>query len=188
MKVSAEGILNSAQNIKNQQAKIQSEKTETKKSQKTDSVDITLRVNNHLESLEEQVRSYQTSLTKNQVIREGIKKLQSTDAVSADDQQKIFGAFKYNNEDVLANFIGDSSSRENVQTRMETIQRMINEDVKKLRSLEVEVENIFASNLADDEKTSHFRENAPQVLTDMRDGSIQDLTSLNSESVRRLTR
>jgi hypothetical protein len=179
MKVSAEGILNSAQNIKNQQAKIQSEKTETKKSQKTDSVDITLRVNNHLESLEEQVRSYQTSLTKNQVIREGIKKLQSTDAVSA---------FKYNNEDVLANFIGDSSSRENVQTRMETIQRMINEDVKKLRSLEVEVENIFASNLADDEKTSHFRENAPQVLTDMRDGSIQDLTSLNSESVRRLTR
>ena len=67
MKITADGILGSAQKINNKRQAEEGNKG-AKKDIKTDSIILGKAINSRIETLEKEIKDIQTSLTKNQII------------------------------------------------------------------------------------------------------------------------
>jgi hypothetical protein len=188
MKVSIEGILGSAQKM-NRQRKVEGEQTENRnQASRGDSVNLTRKVNTRLDGIDSEVRDIQTSLTRNQIIRNGIGALQQDYARGGTNQRQIMNDYTYQGEQVLRNHVGDNITGELLDARRQAVDQNIMQEVSSLRRLQVEADNLMASNLAGPEQVDRFMENNGDFMTSLRNANPENLSNLSYDSVMRLTR
>ena len=72
MKVSIDNILGTARKINNQRQLEEENLGKRKKEVKSDSVSISTKVNSRLDGIEREFREIQSSLTRNQIVRDGL--------------------------------------------------------------------------------------------------------------------
>jgi hypothetical protein len=181
MKVTIDNLVGSA-------GRIQSQRASAEKNQKTsvkgDSAEIASKVDSRLVSLEGDMRASQTELSKNQVIQEGISKA-IDDLGKGKNPSATINAVTFNDKKVLLDFLGDSEpSKETLFEKGKTINDYIKESITKITRLQVEAENIQASNLTGgkDIESSLKQSLESTKLSDAYSGS------LNADAVRRLIR
>ena len=104
MKISIDGILGTA--TKDQQPEGAGGKQSNKKKSdvKTDSVSIGSRINTRLDAMETEFRDVQSSLTRNQIIRDGIEQLRADFQKGGQEQQNILNSVTFEGKKVLARF------------------------------------------------------------------------------------
>ena len=149
MKISIDSVLGSARRI-NSQRNIDGETKDKKKREvSTDSVEIENRVLSRLKTIQMELKDIQSSLTRNQIIHEGINSLRKDLAKGSGERDKIMDEVRFDNKKVLHEFVGESITEEILNNKQERIDNLIRDDISTLRRLQVEVENILASNLTD---------------------------------------
>ena len=112
MKVTVDGILGSAQNINNKKKTEETGLKQDTKSIKSDSVNISKIVNSRIEALGKEVKDIQISLTKNQILRDGIDNL--LNASSAEATDKILNETTFNGKKILKDFVGTDVNSQSV--------------------------------------------------------------------------
>ena len=186
MKITADGILGSAQKINNQK-KTEDESFSTGiKEQKTDSVSISKIVNSRIESIEKEIRELQTSLAKNQSTNNGLDQLEKA-IVSGDKTDEILAKNTFNGKQVLKDFMGPEITPEILKSKKEEVKTLIKEDVNNLTKVQVELDNIIASDLAGTKKVE-------SLMTDLNEffkgniASVDSISSLDADKVMKLIR
>ncbi len=182
MKITAEGILGSAQKINNQR-KLNENSDKSKADIKTDSLSLGKALNSRIESIEREIKEIQTSLTKNQIIREGIDNLSKN--TSPEAMAEILQKTTYNGQKILQDFLGKDITPSLLMSKREEIQKLINEDVNSLTRIQVETDNIAASNLASGKKFESLVKNVNDIFKDasLNSGAI---SNLDADKVMRL--
>ena len=147
MKISIDSILGSARKINNQKEH-EEKNLDTKKSDaKTDSVSIGNRLTVRLDAIESEFREIQSSLTRNQIIRDGIEQLRNDLQNNGKNQQNILKSVTFEGKEVLRAFIGDPVTGLNLTAQQEKNSGLINDEINRLKKLQVELDNIMASDL-----------------------------------------
>ena len=186
MKVSIDSILGSARRINDQRKLDEDSVGKKRKDVASDSVKIEKRVNSRLDSIQKDLRDLQSSLTRNQIIHQGIKQLQEDFSTGSRNRQGIMGDFTFENKNVLHSFVGDNISSDILKSRLETVNNLIRDDVSGLKKLHVEVENILASNISKSEKVGTILDRIGTLLGDRNISSLNSMSQLNAETVMRL--
>lgn len=158
MKVSIEGILNSARRMKGQNF-IDEESLHKKKGKiEKDSIEISSKINSRLLSIQKELSDIQSSMTRSQIIKEGISLLISDLDKGGERQDLILNELKFGNEKVLRAFVGINPEKDELILKSDSINKNIEKDVSSLKKLQIEVENILASNLAGSTSESVIRD------------------------------
>jgi hypothetical protein len=175
MKVSIDGIVGSAQRINNQ--RLVEDEGQKKREVRSDSVSINSRINSRLDTIETELRDIQTSLTKNQTVRDGVNQLIADQRNGGARQEQILSDVTFNSAPALREFIGGSLNADGFGEKLRQITEAINLDTGKLKRLQVEVDNITASNLAGQKTGS---------LMDSINGSLLKADSINPALISQL--
>ncbi len=186
MKVSIDGILGSAKKINNQKQLDEESLNRKKKDVKTDTVSISRKVNSRLESIETELRDIQSSLTKNQIINDGIKQLVEDSGKGGKNRENILNDVSFEGKKVLTQFVGDNFEPAQLNARGETVNNIIESNISRLKKLQVEVDNILASDLAGEGKAEGVQANIDSLYRAADSGNLENLTSLKVDSVMRL--
>lgn len=185
MKITADGLLGSAQKINNKRKLEESALKDGKSEVKSDSVSISNKISSRVETISREISQLQTSLTENQIVREGISTIQNGN-LTEDAVSDLFEKTTFNDKEILRDFLEGKSDPETVQSKMTDVEKMINSDINEIRKVQVEVDNFIASNLAG----NRFDE----LLTDTNNliGSggtdFNSISNLNAEKVMKLVR
>ncbi len=186
MKISVEGILGSARRI-NQEREQGGEALNRKRAgAKADSVSISTRLNTRLDSLDREFQRVQSSLTKNQIIRDGLNQLMSGQGAGGKDTAAILDSVTFEGNQVLREFVGEQVTPETLNAGSEQIGTMINNDIESMKRLYVEMENIVASNLVGQEKLESIVNNMDGLFEQVRSDTIETISRLKPDSVMRL--
>jgi len=186
MKITADGLLGQAQKINNQK------KTETEsqalgiKENRQDSVSIGKIVNSRVESIEKEIRDLQTSLAKNQSVSNGMDQLDKA-LSSGGNTAEILEKNTFNGKQVLRDFVGPELTPEIIRSKKEEIKNLVKNDISSLTKVQVELENIIASDLAGNKKV----ESLMTGLTEFFKGnaaSVDSISNLDAEKVMKLIR
>jgi hypothetical protein len=186
MKVSIDGILGSAQKINSQLQLDEDNLAKKKKEVRSDSVNIGSRVNSRLDTIESELRDIQTSLTKNQIIRNGIDQLVSDGESGGSRREQILSDVRFNGNDVLREFIADYTDLERLDEKSLQVNDNIAGDTSRLKRLQVEVDNIMASNLAGPDRADSLMKDISGVLSDLNAVNPASISQLNPDSVMKL--
>ena len=89
MKISIDGILGSAKRINSQRSPDEESRDRKKKEVSADSIEIRNRVLSRLETIQKEFKEIQSSLTVNQIINEGIKRLRDDLAKGSEHKDAI---------------------------------------------------------------------------------------------------
>ncbi|HNX60240.1 MAG TPA: hypothetical protein PKK43_14155 [Spirochaetota bacterium] len=188
MKITAEGLLGSASKI-NSQRGASSEKEKGSVGAKSDRADITSRIDSRLVSLQSELSETQTELSKNQIVKEGLSRF--VDEFNKGGNIKaVLNDVKFNDKKVLIDYLGDNGDALTMNMLSEKnneIDSLIVRDTNKLTKLQVESENIFASNLS---KGSKHESVFDQISAMMDNGGNRSasISNLNPDAVLRLIR
>ncbi len=185
MKVTADGILGSAQKINN---KKKTEETDVKldsKSVKSDSINLSKVINSRIEALGKEVKDIQTSLTKNQIIRDGIDQLLT--ASSSGAAETILNETTFNNSKILKEFIGTTFTPQEIESKKSDVKTLISGDVNTLTKIQVEMDNIIASDLTSNKKVETLMAGVSETLKRTPAG-LENISNLDAEKVMRLIR
>jgi hypothetical protein len=187
MKITVDGILGSAQKINNKKKADETELKQDKKEIKPDSVNISRIINSRIESLEKEVKDIQTSLTKNQIIHEGIDRLMT--ASTPDDVKKIMNETTFNNSKILKEFMhsGTSFTPEMIASRKNEAKTLLSNDVNSLTKIQVEMDNIIASDLTGSKKVENLLAGVNETLKKTPAG-LENISNLDADKVRKLIR
>ncbi len=187
MKVSIEGILVSAKKI-NADRQIGEEGLNRRRGAdvKTDSVEIENRLGYRLDLIQRELKDIQTSLTKNQVVRDGVDRLMSDFADGGRNTAAILEEAQFEGKKALRDFVGSGVTPEVLTAKMERINALIAQDVTKLTRLQVEVENILASNLASSDRVGSVMRSIESALEKTDAPALYSLSRLSSDTVIRL--
>jgi len=188
MKVSVDGILGSARKINNQRQLDEDNLGKKKKDIKSDSVSIGTKVNSRIDSIETELRDIQSSLTSNQIIKDGIEQLRDDYNRGGSNQEAILSEVKFEGEDVLKNFIREPVDGKSLDSKYDLIVNDITDDASRLKKLQVEVDNIMASNLAGTEKVDNLMTDINSVVLDIQNANLDSISSLRPDAVMRLIR
>ena len=183
MKVSIDGILGSAQRI-NSQRQVDDE-SQKKKDVRMDSVNIGAKINSRLDSIESELRDIQTSLTKNQIVRDGVDQLAVDYKSGGTKQEQILSGVTFNGSQALRDFMGGAIFADSFAEKLRQINEAINADIGKLRKLQVEVDNITASNLAGT-KTDRLMDSINNALSSTDNVNPAVISQLNPDAVMKL--
>lgn len=186
MKVSIDSILGSAKKINNRKQFDEESLNRKKKDIKTDSVSISGKVNTRLKSIESEFREIQSSLTKNQIINHGIKELVEDSASGGKNRENILNDVSFEGKNVLKQFVGESFDPEQLGAKSDTVNNMIETDISRLKKLQVEVDNILASDLAGGGKAEEIQGNIDSLYAAADSGKLENITNLKVDSVMRL--
>lgn len=186
MKVSIDGILGSARKINSQRNSFEDEPDKKAKEVKTDSISISKRLNTRIDSIETEFRTLQNSLTKNQIVRQGLQELVSDMENGGKNVQKIVDSVKFEGQPVLKELAGDKLTREKVAEKTSDNNEKISNDISSIKKLQVEADNILASNLADGSKGETFTKNISVIFNNVSAGSLDAITNLQPDKVMRL--
>ena len=188
MKISVDGILGSARKINNQRQTAEESAGSRKKDVRTDSVNISSRVNSRLDSIDTEIRDLQSSLTRNQILRQGIEDIQKDMATGGNNGEKIMSEVRFEGRQVLKEFIGGTITAETLQNRAGEVAAALGKDMNRLKTLQVELDNITASNLAGSEKAGSVMSTMESTLSSLGSKNMEGITNLNADSVMRLVR
>ena len=185
MKITADGILGSAQKINNKKKTDETELKQDTKSTKTDSVNLSRVINSRIEALGKEVKDIQTSLTKNQIIREGIDQLLT--APSSGAAENILNETTFNNSKILKEFVGTTFTPQEIETKKTEVKALISSDVNALTKIQVEMDNIIASDLTGNKKVENLMAGVNETLKKTPAG-LENISNLDAEKVAKLIR
>ena len=186
MKVSIDAILGSAQRINNQRQVEEDTLDKRKKEVKGDSVSLTSKIDTRLDSIDREFREIQSSLTKNQIIRDGIDQLKNDYGRGGQNMQQIMDNVTFEGNRVLRSFVGDGVTEDVLNNRGTRINEMITSDVDRLKKLQVELDNIMASNLASTERAENIMTNVDRAFTEAGPTGVANISSVRPDAVMRL--
>ena len=183
MKVSIDGILGSAQKLNNQRTQDDQSKSSKKGAEKTDSIDITKRIDRRLDNIETDFKASQTSLTKNQTIKEGLQQmLQNAD--NEPKMKEIYDKTTFEGKAALKEAVKEPLNIDNLKDATNLIDRQINTDITQIKKLQVELDNIQAANLVDAKKVEDAMKNVDEIFGEI--NNISSISTLRPDAVMKL--
>ncbi len=186
MKVTVDNLLNSARKINRQRQPDDQSPKDQQKEIKTDSVKIENRVMSRLDGIQKEIRDIQSTLTRNQIIQDGILQLKEDWGKGGLNRENIMDQVTFQHERVLRDFVGEGMSGSILNAKHDQINQLINGDVSRLKKLHVEVENIMASNLTDSGRLEDSVKKIEQTLARSEDLRLSSISHLKADSVMRL--
>ncbi len=188
MKVSIESILGSARRIAGQRREDEQGREGRGGEVRTDSVSIENRIHGRLLTIQGELRDIQHSLTRNQIVSDGIGRLGDDMARGGGETGRILDETRFEGNPVLRAFVGDRPDTETLSAARERVGRLIGDDINRLRRLQVEAENLLAAGGRGGEAIDRLMGGIESSLSRADTGSIARISSLNADSVRRLVR
>ncbi len=144
MKVTIENIIGSAKRIQGERQQ-QRQGRDDSAQVRADSVSIEHRTDARLADIQSELRDIQKSLTRNQVVEDGVARLRTDLRQGGENAERILDETRFEGARVLASFVGEHPDAQTVEASMERVRRMVRDDVMRLRKLQVEAENILAA-------------------------------------------
>ena len=185
MKITADGILGSAQNINNKKKSDDSALIQDDKNFKNDSIDIKNVINSRIEAIEKEVRDIQTSLTKNQIISRGLDRLIAASNPTTLDA--IMNETLFNNNKVLRDFVGARLTPDEFSLRKNEIDSLLSNNLSDLTKIRIEMDNIAASDVSGNKKIENLMAGLNDTLKNTTMG-IENISNLDAEKVMRLVK
>jgi len=183
MKITADGILGSAQNINNKKKSDEKELKQDSINLKNDSINIKNVINSRIEAIEKEVRDIQTSLTKNQMISRGIDRLlAASNPITLD---AIMNETLFNNSKILKDFVGPRLTQDEFKLKKNEIDSLISNNLISLTKIQVEMDNIAASNVVGNKKIESLMVGINGTLKTTGAG-MENISNLDEEKVMRL--
>jgi len=186
MKISIDGILGTAKKINNQRELEESNFEKKKSGVKADSVSIGTRINSRLDAIETEFKEIQSSLTKHQIIRVGIEQLHDDMAADGRQQQSILKNVTFEGKEVLRSFVGEEITEPNLKSKRDDNAGLINSDVNRLKKLQIEVDNITASDLAGSDRLKNMMSNIDSIFSRSNVANLENISSIKADAVMRL--
>jgi len=183
---SVDKLIGSVQNLNNKRS-IEGKLNNKNKDSSVDSVTISSRVNKRLEDIENTFKEIQSSLTKNQMIYNGVEQLQNGVSENA-NLDEIYSSVKFNGENVLENFVGKDLNGDLLMEKQKDVGALVNEDIMDIKKLQVELNNITASNLGTDNRADSIINNVDKYFGDLKNSDLLNVSQLSAESVMKLIR
>lgn len=184
MKISADSLLGSAQKINNQKKMDEASPEKVNKEMKSDSLEITRKINSRIESIGKEVKDIQTSLSRNQIMRNGLELIQKTGSFG-EKSGEILRNTTYEGSQVLKEYLGEIITRESVATGKKDVSGMINNDINRLTRVQVEVDNIIASDLANGKKPENLLADINNIFRES-GANAENFSNLNADKVMQL--
>jgi len=184
MKVSIDAILQSARQLKST-INVDEHKSGNKNKVTGDKINIEHRVMARLDEIHNQIKDIQTSLSRYQVIDDGIRMLLDDKNQGGSNTQNIINTTLYNNRPVLKEFLGDSYDENTIAHKKDNLKNLVTDSVTSLQRLQVEFENIVASDLA---RNVMLKDKIDEInaLIPRNFKNVQHLHNLDAETVKRL--
>lgn len=186
MKISIESIIGSARKIQEQRPRQKGER-EDGAQVRADSVSIEHRIDTRLADIHAELRDIQHSLTKNQIIEDGIVRLREDFARGGENISRILDETRFEGNRVLASFVGEHPDAQSADAGLDRVRLLVREDVSRLRRLQVEAENIVAAGSASEGEAERVVGTIARAI-DMAGDKASAAFSIDSETVRRLVR
>jgi len=188
MKISVESILGSAQRINNQKNVDERSSQNRNKEVKTDSVAIEKKVMSRLDSIQNKLKDTQTSLTRNQTIHDGMNQLREDLAKGAPRQQDILSSVRFEGNAVLREFVGEQVSGGILDAKTEQLDGLMRENINAISRLQIEAENILASDMIDGAAAQKQMESIQAVMPENPRSAMGAFHNLDADAVMRLIR
>ena len=185
MKVTADGILGSAQNINNRKKTEDTSLKQDTKTVKSDSLDLSRIINSRIEALGKEVKDIQTSLTKNQIIRDGIDQLMTSP--SAGTTEKILNETTFNGSKILKEFVAEGVTPREIEQKNNEVKTLISNDINSLTRIQIEMDNIVASDLTGNKKVENLMAGVGETLKKTPAG-LENISNLDADKVMKLIR
>jgi hypothetical protein len=185
MKVTSDGILSTAIDMKNKKNIHEESSKSHKQKIKSDTIEIRSRLAQRLTTIQNELKNLQSSLTKNQIIKEGIKQLMEDFDNGKTNTKAILDQIKFEDKYVLTDFLDNNINFEKITSGNVKIGKLIEKDITELKGLQVEIENIVASNLADSNISGTISK-IENTLLKVDFSSISNISKLRSDSVMEL--
>lgn len=185
MKITADGILGSAQKISNKRKTEEGISRGDKKDLKTDSLSLGKAINSRIDTIEREIKDIQTSLTKNQIIHEGIENIQKNS--SPENVTRTLEVSKFDGRKILKEFLGTDITPANLEAKKSEVNNLINNDINSLTKVQVEVDNIVASNLAGNRKVENLMSNVNDIFKNI-PANLDTISNLDADKVMKLVR
>jgi hypothetical protein len=183
MKITADGLLGSAQNINNKKKSDEKEIKQDSINPKNDSINIKNVINSRIEAIEKEVKEIQTSLTKNQIISRGIDRLLSASTPTALDT--IMNETMFNNSKILRDFVGAGLNPDDFRLKKNEVDSLISNNLISLTKIQVEMDNIAASDVTGNKRIESLMSGVNDTLKNTNVG-IENISNLDAEKVMRL--
>jgi hypothetical protein len=158
-----------------------------KKKVKSDSIEIRSRLASRLGTIQNELKSLQSSLTKNQIIKEGITQLKEDYENGKQKMTNILSEIKFENKNVLNDFLGKNINYETILNRSDAVAKLIEKDLAGLKSLQVEIENIVASNLVNSD-IADVVSGIEKSLSNLHFSAMHNISDLKPDMVMGLIR
>jgi hypothetical protein len=190
MNISIDTILGSAKKINSQRNADNIDKKEKSKLKSGDSVEITTRVDARLDAIQKNLKDVQHSLTRNQIVKNGLAEIQEQINNGGGDIKNLYEDVTFNDEKVLLNFLDGKDPIELplLGDKQVENEKLIKEDIAKLTRLQVETENILASNLGGSQKVDSTLEKLEDAFEKTNAGYFNSISNLNADVVMKLIR
>ncbi len=186
MKVSIDAILGTARKINRQKELEDGDSNRKKNGIKLDSLTIGGRINTRIDAMETEFREIQSSLTKNQIIRDGIEQLRGDLQKGGRERKNILNNVAFEGKNVLRGFIGETVNEAVINDRMAKNTARINDDVNRLKKLQVELDNIMASDLVGQDRIGGIMKNIDSIFSRSDMKNIENISTLSPDAVMRL--
>ena len=187
MKVSIDSILNTAIDMKKKNNINDDSLKNNEQDVKIDSVEIKNRVTSRISNIQIELKNLQSSLTKNQIINEGILLLKDDFENGNGKVNKILDQTQFENKHVLNDFLNNDINYNNVLNSSDMVLKLIEKDIASIKGLQVEIENIVASNLVDSD-ISDTVSGIENSLLNIKFTTLNKISGLNPEMVLGLIR
>lgn len=186
MKISIESIIGSARKIQEQRPQKRGEREGGAQVQ-ADSISLGHRIDKRLADIQAELRDIQNSLTKNQVLEDGIVRLRDDLARGGENALGIVEETRFEGAKVLVPFVGERPTLQSAEAGLERVRTMLHDDVSRLRRLQVEAENIIAAGTSSEGEAGALVESIARAM-DAAGEKAASVFSVDSEAVRRLVR
>lgn len=185
MKVSIDGILGSARKINSQRENSSAEgsKKAANSESRADSVNLSAKLKSRLDSIDADFKSVQSDLTKNQIIRNGVEQMMSE--ANKSRHAEILRNSTFEGKPVLADFLAGKTEKGDLNLKNSEISSKIEKNITDIKKLQVEVDNISASNLTSGASNV---EQSISMVSGMKSGNISGISNLRHDSVMRLVK
>lgn len=184
MKISADSLLGSAQKINNNKKLDEKSPDKSSREIKSDSLEITRKINSRIESIENEVKEIQTSLSRNQIMRNGLDLIESKGSFG-EKSAEILDNTTFEGAQLLKEYLAGVITPESVAEGRKNITELINNDINRLTRVQVEVDNIIASDLAAGRKPENLLADINSMFGE-RGANAENFSNLNADKVMQL--
>lgn len=182
MKVSIDGILNTAIDMKNQKNVQQESLKSDRQKVKTDSIQIRSRLASRLGVIQKELKVLQNSLTRNQTIKEGIDQLIQDHENQGNRADMILEQVRFGKENILIDFLGKDAGYEEILDGNKRIDQLMAKDIRDLKALQIEIENIAASTITDSDIEKRISD-IGLLLSKIDSYTLSDISNLTPDMV-----